>query len=49
MPGLWDCHAHFMGLRTLDLERVVHEPTAVLAARATKDAEATLRSGFIAP
>lgn len=46
MPGLWDCHAHFMGVRVLDLERLVREPVATLAARATKDAEAVLQAGF---
>lgn len=46
MPGLWDCHAHFLGLRQLDLEQVIREPTAVAAARATKDAEAALQAGF---
>lgn len=46
MPGLWDCHAHFMGLRQLDLEQLIREPTAVAAARATKDAEAALQAGF---
>ena len=46
MPGLWDCHAHFMGVRDLDLVRVVTTPAPVLAARAAKDAEAALQAGF---
>src|SRR5579859_5870029 len=46
LPGLWDCHAHFLGLRDLDIEQVMREPQALLAARATKSAEAVLRAGF---
>lgn len=46
MPGLWDCHAHFLGVRDLNLERVVQIPVPLLAARAAKDAEAVLRAGF---
>ena len=46
MPGLWDCHAHLMGVRDLNLERVVTTAQAVLAARAVKDAEAALQAGF---
>lgn len=46
MPGLWDCHAHFLGARSLDLNELALVPTAVLAARAAKDAEAALQAGF---
>src|SRR5450631_3893804 len=46
MPGLWDCHAHFLGLRSLDLNELAMVPTAVLAARAAKDAETALQAGF---
>ncbi len=46
MPGLWDCHAHFLGLRSLDLNQLATVPTAVLAARAAKDAEIVLQAGF---
>jgi len=46
MPGLWDCHAHFLGLRSLDLNELAMVPTAVLAARAAKDAEIVLQAGF---
>ena len=28
LPGLWDCHGHFMGSRNLDLARLPQEPTA---------------------
>ena len=33
MPGLWDCHGHFMGARSLDLNRLPQEPTQLRAAR----------------
>jgi imidazolonepropionase-like amidohydrolase len=46
MPGLWDCHAHFMGVRTLDFTELAMVPTAVLAARAAKDVETALQAGF---
>ena len=26
LPGLWDCHGHFMGSRSLDLARLAQEP-----------------------
>jgi imidazolonepropionase-like amidohydrolase len=45
MPGLWDCHAHFMGNRSLDLSRLPQEPVAVRAARATRDLRAALDAG----
>src|SRR3989441_951984 len=38
MPGMWDVHGHFMGIRTLNVEEIARTPLAVLAARATKDA-----------
>ena len=28
LPGLWDCHGHFMGSRALDLARLPQEPDA---------------------
>jgi imidazolonepropionase-like amidohydrolase len=46
MPGLWDCHAHFLSLRSLDVNELAIVPMAVLAARAAKDAEAALQAGF---
>ena len=46
MPGLWDCHAHFFGVRSMDLEEIVREPQALLAARAATSVQAVLRAGF---
>src|SRR4051794_16931789 len=45
LPGLWDCHAHFMGTRSLDLARIPLEPVALRAARATTDLRAALDAG----
>lgn len=45
MPGLWDCHAHFIGNRSLDLLRMPLEPLALRAARATADLRAALDAG----
>lgn len=46
MPGLWDCHTHFLGVRDLDLTKVVREPAALLVARAAKSAEEVLQAGI---
>jgi imidazolonepropionase-like amidohydrolase len=46
MPGMWECHGHFMGLKTANVERIVVLPSALAAARATADAVAALRAGF---
>ncbi len=46
MPGLWDCHGHFLGVRRLDLGEVMKTPLPVAAARATQDARTALMAGF---
>src|SRR2546428_9262590 len=46
MPGMWDVHGHFMGIRTLNVEEIERTPPAVLASRATKDAETALSAVF---
>lgn len=46
MPGMWECHGHFLGARTANLEEVLHTPVATLAARATADAARGLLAGF---
>ncbi|HET8662160.1 MAG TPA: amidohydrolase family protein [Micromonosporaceae bacterium] len=46
MPGLWDCHSHLLGLRSLDLNRLPLEPPALRAARATMDLRMALDAGF---
>ena len=46
MPGMWDCHGHFMGLRTADIEETTRTPGPLMAARATADAARCLQAGF---
>jgi imidazolonepropionase-like amidohydrolase len=45
LPGLWDCHAHFMGVDVLDLERFVVTDPLAAAATAVGDAAAVLDGG----
>ena len=45
MPGLWDCHGHFLGLRTMDLSIIATEPLAVRGARCVPDLQAALDAG----
>jgi imidazolonepropionase-like amidohydrolase len=46
MPGMWDCHGHFMGLRNADLVALPQESIALRAARCTTDLRAALDAGF---
>src|SRR3989442_8854048 len=46
IPGMWDVHGHFMGIRTLNVEEIARTPLAVVAARATKDVGGPVSSGF---
>jgi imidazolonepropionase-like amidohydrolase len=45
MPGLWECHAHFVGLAEPNIEKFITEPPARLAARAVGDLHRTLMGG----
>ena len=45
MPGLWDCHGHFLGSRDFDLAKLPLEHVAVRAARAASDLGAALNAG----
>ncbi len=45
LPGLWECHAHFVGLDVPDITTQVSEPVARRAARAVGDLERTLMGG----
>ncbi len=45
MPGLWDCHGHFLGLHGLDLSRWVTDPMPLRAARCAHDLRAALDAG----
>lgn len=46
MPGMWETHAHFLGLKTMDMNEALKTQLAVLAARSVKDAERALAAGF---
>lgn len=45
MPGLWECHAHFVGLDRPDIATQMTEPVARRAARAVGDLHRTLMGG----
>jgi imidazolonepropionase-like amidohydrolase len=46
MPGLWDCHAHFLGAAVPDLATLATTAPAVAAMRVGRDAGVALRAGF---
>lgn len=48
MPGLWDCHTHFMGLAEgiVNLEALITQRPQVGAVRAARDAAVALEAGF---
>jgi imidazolonepropionase-like amidohydrolase len=46
MPGLWDCHGHFMGSRSFDLSRLAQEPAPMRAARCARDLANALNAGI---
>lgn len=46
MPGMWDCHGHFMGFRSANVEDIAKTSLPVLTARAVKDAQTALTAGF---
>jgi imidazolonepropionase-like amidohydrolase len=45
LPGLWDCHGHFMGSRAMDLARLATEPVQLRAARSARDLTNALNAG----
>jgi imidazolonepropionase-like amidohydrolase len=46
MPGMWDCHGHFLGSRTFDLGKLPLEPLALRGARSARDLRAALDAGI---
>ena len=46
MPGMWDCHGHFLGTRTFDLSQLPLEPDALRGARCAGDLRAALDAGI---
>jgi imidazolonepropionase-like amidohydrolase len=45
MPGMWDCHAHLLGLFRADLADIATVPPPVAAMRVTRDARVALDAG----
>src|SRR5256885_15453859 len=45
MPGMWDVHGHFMGVRTPNVEEIAPTPLPGLAARGAKGAEGAGAAG----
>ncbi|HEY6634515.1 MAG TPA: amidohydrolase family protein, partial [Acidimicrobiia bacterium] len=46
MPGMWECHGHFMGIYTANIPEAFLTRPQLAAMRVTKDAKAVLQSGF---
>jgi imidazolonepropionase-like amidohydrolase len=46
MPGMWECHGHFIGMRSFDLTRLPLEPVPLRAARCARDLRAALDAGI---
>jgi imidazolonepropionase-like amidohydrolase len=46
MPGMWDCHGHFLGMRTLDVGHLPLEPVQLRAARCARDLRSALDAGI---
>jgi imidazolonepropionase-like amidohydrolase len=46
MPGMWECHGHFMGLRSLDFSQLALERVEVRVARCVGDMRAALDAGI---
>ena len=45
MPGMWDCHGHFLGVRSFDLGQLPLDPEPLRAARCARDLRAALDAG----
>jgi imidazolonepropionase-like amidohydrolase len=46
MPGMWDCHGHFLGSRLFDLAQLPLEPLPLRAARSGRDLANALNAGI---
>ena len=46
MPGLWDCHCHYLGEAEPNLDHLAVLPHALAGARSARDVAATLNAGF---
>ena len=46
MPGMWDCHIHFLGATAATMNAIVDTPQALAGARSVPDLHATVMAGF---
>ena len=46
MPGLWDCHVHFMGIHSPNLAELTQIPPVLAGMRVARDAKNALEAGF---
>lgn len=46
MPGMWDCHVHFLGSDRMALEAFYRVPQALAGAKGARDIAAVLNAGF---
>lgn len=48
MPGMWDCHAHLMGIMKVSVEAMVgsYEAPVLSGARVARDCELLMNAGF---
>ena len=46
MPGLWDCHVHFLGVKSYIFDQLLTTHHALAGARGAHDVTATLRAGY---
>lgn len=46
MPGLWDCHVHFMGTNKTSVDDMAATSQALAGARSARDIAATLNAGY---
>lgn len=46
MPGMWDCHGHFLGIQSAEFMAMAITPVALRAARCVRDLRAALDAGI---
>jgi imidazolonepropionase-like amidohydrolase len=46
MPGMWECHGHFLGINTANIDEVWGTRPQLMAMRTTADATKALMAGF---
>lgn len=46
LPGLWECHGHFLGIYTANIDETFMTRPQLAAMRVTADAQRALHSGF---